>query len=158
MRVFPPIGVEMESDVAGDACRTNTAARFARGNSENLACFGMLGRGMKMAGNPENEKQQQISSKKSQSREEQQKDVSLPAIRHIGPTLESDPKYLEMADTGAQTPETLIEQGIGTDDSNVRDIVSRGTDLERPLGQDRGLTPDEPLKTRLPGDTSSDPH
>ena len=85
------------------------------------------------------------------------RDTSIPAVRHVGPTLESDPKYLEL-DTGSRMPETLIEQGIGIDDSNVRDIVSRGTDTADRPGQGAALKPGESLKTRLPGDTSSDPH
>ena len=85
-------------------------------------------------------------------------EVSIPAVRHVGPTLESDPKYMDVENLSDQTPESLIQQGIGLDESNVRDIVSRGTETEPRSRQEGALRPDEPLKTRLLGDTSSDPH
>ena len=103
-------------------------------------------------------KKENESRKKPQLPEQQQTYKSIPALRHVGPTLESDPKYLETTIAEGQTPEKLIEQGIGIDDSNVRDIVSRGTDSEVRTRQEAALRSDVPLKTRLPGDTSSDPH
>ena len=39
---------------------------------------------------------------------QQQKDIEIPAIRHIGKTLESDPEYYAVASPGYSTPEAQI--------------------------------------------------
>jgi hypothetical protein len=79
----------------------------------------------------------------------------IPAIRHVGPTLESDPEYYAIASPGYSTPEAQIAAEAGPIDVDQRrmeeddfDPISGRTSEDRP----------EPLKTRLPGDTSSDPH
>lgn len=77
-------------------------------------------------------------------------EVSIPAIRHVGPTLESDPEYLERVGSGEPTPEARIAEEEQTEDPNVRVDPVSGEVLED--------NEPEPLKTRLPGDTSSDPH
>lgn len=72
------------------------------------------------------------------------KEIEIPAVRHVGPTLESDESKegQELADAV-----TLLE--------NAHSGASRYE--PRPDAPARREDP-EPLKTRLPGDTSSDPH
>lgn len=90
---------------------------------------------------------------------------STPAIRHIGRTLESDPKYLKDADEEGEalTPEAQIANigapadttmGRGATDLSA-DVSSTDDVAKARAGRNAGP---EPLKTRLPGDTSSDPH
>ncbi len=90
--------------------------------------------------------------------------TSTPALRHVGRTLESDPNYLENDQPdGDLTPEAQIAKVGAPADSTM----SRGaTDLSADVSSTddaakarsgRNAQP-EPLKTRLPGDTSSDPH
>ncbi|HZP07691.1 MAG TPA: hypothetical protein VFB43_22530 [Terracidiphilus sp.] len=83
--------------------------------------------------------------------------MSVPALRHVGPTLESDPNYVEpTSPTGYSTPEAQIAAEGGTIVPDLHGIVDEGFD---PLsGQESPEAQAEPLKTRLPGDSSSDPH
>jgi hypothetical protein len=75
----------------------------------------------------------------------------IPAIRHIGKTLESDPEYYAVAAPGYSTPEAQIAAEAGPVDVDQRRMVD-------PLsGRFLEVRP-EPLRTRLPGDSSSDPH
>jgi hypothetical protein len=83
-----------------------------------------------------------------------------PALRHVGKTLESDPNYFDSEGDGL-TPEAQIANvgappdttmGRGATDPSAD--VSSTDDLAKAT---RDMRP-EPLKTRLPGDTSSDPH
>jgi hypothetical protein len=70
------------------------------------------------------------------------------AIRHVGPTLEAEGTFLP---TGG-LPENRIEREQLVDAADVRAITEDEYDREADaLGA-------EPLLTRLPGDTSSDPH
>jgi hypothetical protein len=83
-------------------------------------------------------------------------EVSVPAIRHVGPTLESDPKYLDLVGSGEPTPEAVIAEEAAKAEPDVRELVKKRLD---PLsGQLREAGEAEPLRTRLPGDSSSDPH
>ena len=94
---------------------------------------------------------------------EDQPVLSTPALRHVGPTLESDPKYFVEGDREGSdlTPEAQIANVGAPADSTM----GRGaTDLSADVGSTddaararRNAGP-ERLKTRLPGDTSSDPH
>ena len=79
-------------------------------------------------------------------------------VRHVGKTLESDPEYNDR-------PSRELAPEIGLIDPHGNDISASpnmyagsdplvGTELS---GTGSGLRV-EPLKTRLPGDTSSDPH
>lgn len=73
------------------------------------------------------------------------------AVRHVGPTLESDPEYDGHPMTESSSPEEQM--------AAQRNVL--GVDLLALSAEDAGLlgsTEPEPLKTRLPGDTSSDPH
>lgn len=91
-----------------------------------------------------------------QQESRQERDIEIPAIRHIGPTLESDPEYLDAIGSGAPTPEAEIAEDAARAAPDVRSLMREGVD---PIsGQQRDLIRPEPLKTRLPGDTSSDPH
>ncbi len=79
-------------------------------------------------------------------------EVSVPAIHHVGPTLESDPEFNDIPSSGP-TPEAIIAKigaplpGEGVD----RDIDALPELENKAAGGER-------LRTRLPGDTSSDPH
>ena len=70
------------------------------------------------------------------------------AIRHVGPTLEAEGTFLP---TG-ELPENRIENERLTDRPSLAEIAKDEYDREADaMGA-------EPLLTRLPGDTSSDPH
>jgi hypothetical protein len=83
---------------------------------------------------------------------------AVSAVRHVGKTLESDPEYNDR-------PSRELAPEIGLIDPHGNDISASpnmyagsdplvGTELSE---TGSGLRV-EPLKTRLPGDTSSDPH
>jgi len=73
--------------------------------------------------------------------------VVMDAIRHVGPTLEAERIFLP---TG-ELPENRIE-AEGLTDINIRAATEDEYDREaEAMGAER-------LQTRLPGDTSSDPH
>lgn len=81
--------------------------------------------------------------------------TEIPAIRHIGKTLESDPDYYAVAAPGFSTPEAQIAAEAGPVDVDQRRMEEDDFDpLSGRALEDRP----EPLKTRLPGDPSSDPH
>ncbi len=89
---------------------------------------------------------------------------SIPAIRHVGKTLESDPKYLnDEGDEQRLTPEAQIANiGAPSDTTMGRGATDISADVsstdDAAKARDGRNTGPEPLKTRLPGDTSSDPH
>lgn len=88
-------------------------------------------------------------------RESLQDATVIPAIKHIGKTLESDPEYYAVATPGYSTPEAQIAAEAGPVDVDQRRMEEDDFDpLSGRTLEDRP----EPLKTRLPGDTSSDPH
>jgi hypothetical protein len=81
--------------------------------------------------------------------------TEIPAIRHVGKTLESDPEYYAIATPGYSTPEAQIAAEAGPVDVDQRRMEEDDFDpLSGRTLEDRP----EPLKTRLPGDSSSDPH
>lgn len=94
-----------------------------------------------------------------QSKEELSESHSaVSAVRHVGKTLESDPEYNDR-------PSRELAPEIGLRDPHGNDITASpnmyagsdplvGTELSE---TGSGLRV-ERLKTRLPGDTSSDPH
>ena len=89
--------------------------------------------------------------------------TSTPAIRHVGRTLESDPKYFDEEDTegGDATPEAQIANiGAPPDTTMGRGATDLSADVNSTddAARERRNAGPEPLKTRLPGDTSSDPH
>jgi hypothetical protein len=95
------------------------------------------------------------SSDSQDTRQEGQASV-VSAVRHVGRTLESDPEYIDLPSTGYPTPEAEIAAEAATAEPDIRAVVDDGFD---PIsGRERTGAEAEPLKTRLPGDTSSDPH
>lgn len=104
----------------------------------------------------ENTDARQGARKAWQMEDTRSDEVSVPAIRHVGPTLESDPEYLELMGLGGQTLEAQIAEEAAAAEPDVRDLVIEGVDPFS--GREFEAGEPEPLKTRLPGDTSSDPH
>lgn len=94
--------------------------------------------------------------------------TSIPALRHVGKTLESDPGYLERTDAddvsgGISTPEDQIAREGASPETHVNrgstDLAANLTGNDGTWAQSvRSADQPEDLKTRLPGDTSSDPH
>jgi len=68
------------------------------------------------------------------------------ALRHVGPTLEQDERYLAVERN--ELPENIIAE---------RGLVE-ATPHPDPYEREAEAMGAEPLRTRLPGDTSSDPH
>ncbi len=83
--------------------------------------------------------------------------VGISPRTHVGPTLESDPEYNERPEAAAtELADDMTFRG-GTDLSATPDMRAGSDPLAGTEISDAGQ-PVEPLKTRLPGDTSSDPH
>lgn len=87
--------------------------------------------------------------------------TAIPAIRHVGRTIESDPAYPDV-ESDDLTPEAQIanigappDTTMGRGATDLSADVSSTDDLAKARAANSGP---EPLKTRLPGDTSSDPH
>ena len=88
--------------------------------------------------------------------------TSTPAVRHVGRTLESDPKYADVqAEAEGLSPEAQIANVGAPPDSTMgrgaTDISADVSSTDDAAKVRRNAGP-EPLRTRLPGDTSSDPH
>jgi len=88
--------------------------------------------------------------KQERGTEEKQenKPLVLDAIRHVGQTLEAEGIFLP---TG-ELPENRIEA------EGLMDTVNVGAATKDEYDSEAEAMGAEPLKTRLPGDTSSDPH
>ena len=88
--------------------------------------------------------------------------VSVPALRHAGPTLESDPDYPDTdQEDQVLTPEGQIAKvGASPDRTMGRGATDLSADVSSTddAAKARRNRGPEALKTRLPGDTSSDPH
>jgi len=72
------------------------------------------------------------------------------SVRHVGPTLEAEGGYDDVLGTELPTPESQIAADAGADSLPIRTVQE-----DRQRLSERNIDP-EPLKTRLPGDTSSD--
>jgi hypothetical protein len=83
---------------------------------------------------------------KPSNKPDSQSRQSVDAVHHVGPTLESEEERVYVPKTDQLSPE---EQAAAAD-LHVHTVADSGEVKE-------GTEP-EPLKTRLPGDTSSDPH
>jgi hypothetical protein len=94
-------------------------------------------------------------SERARQEESLQGATMIPAIRHIGKTLESDPEYYAVAAPGYSTPEAQIAAEAGPVDVDQRRMEEDDFD---PLSGRTLENRPEPLRTRLPGDSSSDPH
>lgn len=80
-----------------------------------------------------------------------QSSKSVDAVRHVGRTLESEEDRVYVPKADQLSPQ---EQAAAEPDLHVETVAGSG---EAKPGLRK--SPDtEPLKTRLPGDTSSDPH
>lgn len=104
-------------------------------------------------------KEQELTHKFKPNRLDPEEVVGTPAVRHVGKTLESDPEYNELPQR-ADAPEFQTSSAGGTDLS-ATPSMSAGSDPLEGAGRITGAGTDqrtEPLKTRLAGDTSSDPH
>ncbi len=101
-----------------------------------------------------NSPQTSESSQRKSSQQSSPKIIVEPAIRHVGRTLESDPEYNELPSRELAPAAALISRS-GNDLSASPDMRD-GTD--RIEGTRVSGAGPEPLRTRLPGDTSSDPH
>ena len=83
-----------------------------------------------------------------------------PAIRHVGRTLESESMDNDSEGEGL-TPEAQIAKvGAPPDTTLGRGATDLSADVSSTddAAKARRTAGPEPLKTRLPGDTSSDPH
>lgn len=76
---------------------------------------------------------------------------SIDAVRHVGRTLESVEERAFVPKADQLSPE---DQAAAEDELNIYTLSESGG--EKPELK-KGAEP-EPLKTRLPGDSSSDPH
>jgi hypothetical protein len=95
-------------------------------------------------------KEQKAGTSGEQS-EEQKTGPIDPAKHHVGRTLESDPEYNEQ-------PARELAPQAGLIDVHGNDLTA-SPDLRDSVQRARAeFGREEPLKTRLPGDTSSDPH
>lgn len=105
-----------------------------------------------------------MPERKNEPQQKQSKDElvqsqnATSATRHVGKTLESDPEYNDR-------PSRELAPQIGLRDPHGNDISASpnmyaGSDplLGTELSETGSGVRVEPLKTRLPGDTSSDPH
>lgn len=79
-----------------------------------------------------------------------------PAVRHVGKTLESDPEYNEQPSRALAPEAGLVFRG-GNDISASPNMWAGSDPLNGTVTSSTGQRV-EPLKTRLPGDISSDPH
>lgn len=80
--------------------------------------------------------------------QDQEKQEVTDAVRHVGPTLEAEGLFIP---TG-ELPENRIENLATTDAARAREATEDAYDREADaMGVER-------LRTRLPGDRSSDPH
>lgn len=85
-------------------------------------------------------------------------DIEISAPRHIGPTLESDPEYREIPRPEYSMPEAQIAAEAARTDPDRRDLLDEDEEIDLLSGRESDVARPEPLKNRLPGDTSSDPH
>jgi hypothetical protein len=102
------------------------------------------------------------SSPKRNKTKRDQEATSIPAVHHVGRTLESDPKYFDLErEAEGLTPEAQIANvGAPADTTMGRGATDLSADVSSTddAAKARRNAGPEPLKTRLPGDTSSDPH
>lgn len=108
-----------------------------------------------MTEDKQNKTRQEQNQQDTIHEDQRSREIEIPAIRHVGKTLESDPEYYAVASPGYSTPEAQIAAEAGPVDVDQRRMEEDDFDpLSGRTFQDRP----EKLKTRLPGDTSSEPH
>lgn len=89
---------------------------------------------------------------KQQTEQETAKTQTVDAIRHVGPTLESEGRFDDVLGQELSSPESQIRAVDESDALSIRTIEEDRHHLTEKA------TEPQPLKTHLPGDTSSDPH
>jgi hypothetical protein len=87
---------------------------------------------------------QSANTKEQRQTNREQRDIVIPAVRHIGPTLESE--------------ETTEGQALADSVASLQDANSGASIYEPRPDSARVIDRNQPLKTRLRGDTSSEPH
>lgn len=91
-----------------------------------------------------------------------QSSTSPDATRHIGPTLEAEGNFSDVTGRALNIESRRPGSTEGTpDDVEVRTMGSDRSDNSAPEDVSTGsraTSSAPPLRTRLPGDTSSDPH
>ena len=87
-------------------------------------------------------------TKKQSSEPQSSEGTRVDAVRHVGRTLESEGLVIP---TGELPENVIADEGL-TETVDMRAVTADEYDLE---AEAMGA---EPLRTRLPGDTSSDPH
>lgn len=93
-------------------------------------------------------KTQSGQNSSNESSQQNQQPVVMDAIRHVGPTLESEGVFIP----SDELPENRIADEAQTEAVDIRAATQDQYDREA------DALNAEPLLTRLPGDTSSDPH
>lgn len=96
------------------------------------------------------------NSGRTQNTQQSGTTAEVPATRHVGKTLESDPEYNDQPGRELAPQAGLISRS-GNDLTASPDMRAGSDPLNGAVMSSTG-EPVEPLKTRLPGDTSSDPH
>lgn len=96
---------------------------------------------------PHSEKSQPKGERKREQADGEAKPEVMDAIRHVGPTLEAEGIFVP---TG-ELPENRIENEAVAGAGDIRDTTDEYDREAEAMGA-------EALRTRLPGDTSSDPH
>ena len=86
--------------------------------------------------------------------------TTTPALRHIGSTLESDPDYLDTRAEGLSPEAQIANAGAPAATTMGRGATDLSADVSSTddLAKANRNSGSGPLRTRLPGDTSSDPH
>lgn len=82
--------------------------------------------------------------------------VGTSATAHVGKTLESDPEYNDRPERIPDIAGDMTSRG--GNDLTANPEIKAGDNPLLGMEIDENGNPVEPLKTRLPGDTSSDPH
>jgi hypothetical protein len=97
-----------------------------------------------------------VPQQKQSKQELPESQSAVSAVRHVGKTLESDPEYNERP-SRELAPEIGLRDPHGNDISASPNMYAGSDPLLGTEVSETGVRV-EPLKTRLPGDTSSDPH
>lgn len=89
------------------------------------------------------------------NRLEPNENVGTSAVHHVGKTLESDPEYNQRPETAEIDTGEPTSRNVGTDITASPDMRASDLLIGTEITEDHRA---ERLKTRLPGDISSDPH
>lgn len=92
-------------------------------------------------------------SKPNENTPESRQPKVVDAVRHVGPTLESEEEQVYVP----AREEASKEQLAAESDLHIHRVSGQG-DTQQITEEGKVGTGTEPLRTRLAGDTSSDPH